>query len=388
MAFTKKRRTFKKKSFSKKRKYSKKRRSTKKRNYVSKKRKTGFLGRLNAPRMAMNVIPKTADRLHVKLDYKMRGQLLWANTAEQHIGMEIRPTYLGPWNASVGPFSMTWPAAGSNVNFPHTVSSTPGFYTLVSRFERYYVSSVKISVKVTRQEAADSTTCIIGMMPLNHTQALDMVHRNSTLSPTSNNSFMIPARTLDATVALTGSLCNSQLMTIKQQPYVKLSSVSMPYNGKMVGRLHQSYAMKKFSKMGFPFGEEFSGILPTEDGKDGTPPEESPAHYFFMQRTSAATCNSEAFDIEFDLQVSATFHQPNFMQSAPLYSDDSKEEKKTESKVDEADDEPEDLVDPVSSGLSLSSLSMSSPSQSPPGLVTCLNTAHPQTPHFKVSTCV
>jgi len=388
-----KRRTYKKKSFSKKRKYSKKRKTTKKRSYVKNKRsRSSPLGHVSAPSMRMNVIPRTADRLHVKLDYKMKGELEWKNTAENHIGMTFLPTYLGAWNASNGPFKLAWPATGTNVNFPHAVSSTPGFFTLVSRYGKYVVNHVKLTVRCIRQEATDSTTCVIGMMPWTDTQFTGSVSRNSTLSPSANLSVWLPQNGLSAATVATTNIYNSQLMTIRQQPYVKMRQVSMPYNGKMSAIMSQSYSAKKFFPFGYPYGDQFSGELPDTAGSDGTPPTAGFHHYFFMQRTSAVQTGSELFDLEFDMQISCTFHEPGFMQSAPLFTMDeekkeSKEEKKTEFKQDEAEDE--DLVD--MSGLSLQSPKPSESSlQRAPTLIlkTCLNSAHPADPHKVVDSCV
>lgn len=393
MAFSKKKkyskkRSFKKKSFSKKRKYSTKRRTTKKRAYVKSKRSRGGMSHLNAPRVAMNVIPRTADRLHVILDYKMRGQLSWANTAEQHIGMEIRPTYLCPWNVGFGPFSQAWPPSGANVLFPHSVSSTPGYFTLESRYNRYYVTSVSISVRVTRQDNADPCECIIGMMPLTQYQAVNMIARNTTLSPTANKSFLLPMNGLTPTTVLTGNLCDSQLMVLRQQPYVKYRGVSLSTNDKYTAYISQRYAMKKFTKMGYPYSADSSGILPIIGGTEGTPPVDSPAHYFFMQRTAAGTPGNEAYDIEFDLKVHATLHEPYFQQQSPAFTVESKDEK-TESKEEKKEEEEDDLVD-------MSSLSLTSPKpsesslQRAPTLIlkTCLNSSHPSDPHKVVDTCV
>jgi len=380
MVFTKKRKhrkTFKRRP-TRKRTFKKRRGTTFKRRHL-KRRRHGILGRISAPRLAMNVIPRTADRLHVSFDYKMRGQLSWANTAEQHIGMIFAPTHLGAWNASFGPFASAWPAAGTNILFPHSVSSTPGFFTTISRYSQYYVSSVKITARIVRQEAADSCTCIVGMMPLSATQFSRMILRNTTMSPTANNSYWVPQVGNSATTPATGNICNSQLMTIRQQPYLKTREVSMPYNGKQSAVLSQRYSAKKFLSLGFPFSIDSNGNLPTGPGSDGTPPVDQFYHYFFMQRTAAATPSNEAYDIEFDMQIHCTLHDPGFMQSAP-----------TETQVDpvpadpEMKEEDDDLIDvnETPSTPNLSNLSLTTPRS------TCLNPSHPTIPHQRAGTCV
>lgn len=345
------------------------------------------MGRISAPRLAMNVVPKTADRLHVSLDYKMRGQLSWANTAENHIGMLLSPCRIGASSVTHGPFLDAWPASGANVLFPHAVSTTPGFLAVCSRYNRYYVSSVKLTVKVIRQEATDSTSAIIGMMPLTTSQRSEMVHRNTALSPLANKSYWLPQNGATDTTVSTGLTNDSQLLCINQQPYVKKACVSMPYNGKMYGRISQRYSAKKFLQMGFPFGDEFSGVVPATLADDGTPPDEQFYHYFFMQRTSAATPANEAFDIEFDVQLHCTLHDPSFMQNAPtLELKESKEEKKEEKSEEKEDDDlMDDLVDPPTP--SLSSLSLSSPINVPGPVWTCLNPSHIGG-HTRASTCI
>lgn len=340
---------------------------------------------VNAPRLAMNVIPKTADRVHATLDYKMRGQLSWAVAAEQHLGMIIRPTYLGPWNVAFGPFGLSWIAAGTNVLFPHTVSSTPGFFTLASRYSTYYVSGVEISVRVVRQEANDSSTHVIGMLPLTGYQQQAMILRNTTASPTANNNYLLPQQGLTSTTVMTSGLANAQLMTIHQQPYYKETTTTMPYSGQAKAYLKQKYPAKKFVQFGFPYGDGFQGILPNTTGTDGTPPDNGFAHYFYMQRTAAVTPGIEAFDIEFDLKLKVTLSDPGFMQSAPTITiDDNKEEKKEEKKEikkEDDDDYDEDLVN----APDFSKLSLSTPTTKSP--YTCLNPKHPPG-HTPSSTCV
>lgn len=385
-----KRRSFKKRSFGKKRKYSVGRKSSKKRSYISAKRRRvssrgSILRRINAPSFPMNVIPKTADRLHSVLNYKMRGQLSWANTAENHIGMILKPCHIGASSVTNGPYLLSWPAGGANVLFPRAVSTTPGFLTVCSRYNRYYVSSAKIMVRAVRQESADSCTAIMGMMPLTTGQFSEMVLRNTTLSPNTNNSYWLPQNGATDTTLSTGLTNDSQLLCIRQQPYVKMTSISTPVNGKLIGKLTQQYSAKKFIQMGFPFGDEFSGITPNGLATDGSPPDEQFYHYFFMQRTSAGTPGNEAFDLDFDIQLHVTFHDPSFMQNAPTYTSESKEEKKSEEK--EMDDDQEDLVDPQLTPLpSLSDLKISSPPSSYTS--TCLNSSHPSGPHTRVGTCI
>lgn len=361
-----------------KRTYTKGRRVTKKRSYkrarvVSRKRS---MARINAPRLAMNIIPKTADRLHVTFDYKMVGQLTWANTAEQHIGLLIKPTYLAAWQAAYGPFGGVWPAAGTNVLFPHSVSSTPGYYTAVSRYQRYYVSSVSLTARVTRQDNADEQTIVVGMLPLTAHQGQGLILRNTATAPTSNNSYFLPQSGLASTTVLTGNLSNSQLMMIEQQPYTKIRRMIPVESGRSSAYLHQRYSMKKFSRMGFPYDADSSGILPQAPATEGTPPVDSPYHYFFLQRSAASTPSTESMDIEFDLKVHCTLHGATFIQSAPTIEVDGKEEKKVEPA-----EEDDDLVDPPEP-LSLKGLSLSTPKG------TCLNSSHPAAPHERVSTCV
>jgi len=342
--------------------------------------------RLSIPRIAMNVIPRTADRVRTTLDYKMRAQLLWANTAEQHLGMIIKPNILGPWNTATGPFQSTWPANGSNVLFSHTVSSTPGFSSVTSRYQNYLVTGSKINVKITRQEAADSTTCWAGLLPLTPDQTVNMVLRNSAASPTANNNYLIPQRALTAGITMDGGIANAQLMTIRQQAHNIIHTVTMPYSGANKTTLSQTVSAKKFQPLGYPYGDSFVGILPAQNGPtfagttgDGVPPPTQYNHYFFMQRTSAATPGTEAFDIEFDLKVYVTLHNPYFTQSAPTL----------------ADDDPGPLDDPgieedYSMGdtpvtPNLSNLSLTTPSHA---TSTCLNPQHPKIMHEKVGTCI
>jgi len=105
-----------------------------------------------------------------------------------------------------------------------------------------------------------------------------------------------------------------------------------------------------------------------------------------MQRTSAATCSTEAFDLDFDLQVHCTLFDPGFMQSAPLFAPldgESKEEKKEEK--EEKEDIPDDLDD--DEPPTLSSLSLSSPISVPGPTWTCLNPHHVGG-HTRASTCL
>lgn len=387
MAF-KKRRTYKKKSFSKKRKYSKKRKTTKKRSYLKSKRskKSSKLSHVTAPTMRLNVIPKTADRLHVKLNYKTRGLLDWRGTAERHIGMCFLPTYLGINSVNKGPFQLAWPNAGTNVNFVSAVATTPGFLTLVSRFTEYYVTSVSINVRVTRQEAVDSTTCVIGMMPLTAAQFVRLFIRNTALSPTANNSFWLPNAGDTATTVATTQTYEQQLMMIKQQPYVKMAQVQMPYSGKQFASLHQRYSAKKFSAFGYPYGPGFSGTLPAITASDGTPPTQGFQHYFFMHNTGPGA-GDEKFDIDMDMTIHATFHRPTFVQTAPTF-EESKEEKVDE-KTDEPEEVEEDLVDMSSLSLMSPKPSQSSLERAPTLILkTCLNSSHPNDPHKVVDSCV
>lgn len=368
----KKSRTFKKKSF----KRSSKKKSSTKRKYVKKRRST--MSHISAPTMRLNVIPKNADRLHVKLNYKSRGLLDWRGTAERHIGMVFLPTYLGVNNVANGPFKLAWPNAGTNVNFVSNVSTTPGFLTLVSRYTQYYVTSVSLTVKVTRQEAADSTTCIIGMLPITSAQYVRTLNRNTGLSPTANANVWFPDSAITATTVATTQIYESQLMMIKQQPNLKMRQVCMPYSGKQSATLHQKYSAKKFSQMGYPYSSDFSGTLPATSSSDGTPPALGFQHYFFMHNTGPSA-GDEKFDIDLDMTVHATFHRPTFVQQAPTFISNS-EEKKEEKSENKEDDDDEDLVD------AMPTLSLMSPN--PHTLSTCLNSSHPNDPHKKVDTCV
>lgn len=390
MVFTRKRRVSKtmKRSFKskgRKRTYGKVRRTIKKGNYkrsraVSRKRKHGALSHVTAPNMRLNVIPKTADRLHVKLNYKTRGLLDWRGTAERHIGLALLPTYLGVNSVSHGPYSVVWPTAGTNVNFPSSVSTTPGFLTLVSRFTQYYVSSVSLTIKVTRQDAADSTTCIIGMMPLTPAQFTRLVVRNTGLSPTANVSQWLPMNGATSSTTATTSIYEQQLMTIKQQPYVKMRTLSSNVSGHQVASLHQRYSAKKFCDFGFPYGDGFQGTLPVTTADDGSPPNKGFQHYFFMHDTGPGNGDAK-YDIDMDLTVHATFHRPIFMQNAPLYVPPMTTDGDEEKKDDAIADDTEDLVD-TSDSLSLQGLSLATPRG------TCLNPAHPAAIHERKSTCV
>lgn len=333
----------------------------------------------------MNVIPKTADQASVKFNYKLRGQLTWAQTAERHIGFAIVPQFLGTSSVTSGPFQNSWPASGTNVNFPRSVSTTPGFGTLVSRYTKYFTTTIDITIRVIRQDATDSTSILIGSMPLTESQYLGLLHRNTGAAPTANNSYWLPQTGLTATTAATNTIIDAQIMCIKQQPYVKYATVSMPYNGKMIGSVHQRYSSTKFSPFGHPYGASFSGTLPlgTATG-DGTPPTDGFAHYFFMSNVAGGlTAGVENFDVEMDLTVGCVLHDPVFMQNAPTLTDDGKGESKEEKKSEEKeDDDTEDLINPPD----FSQLSLTTPKTSSL-LYTCLNPKHPPG-HVPSSTCV
>lgn len=359
-----------------------KRRSTFKRSTFKKKRKghRGDALSLVTTRIPMNVIPTYSDRVRTTFDYKMRGQLSITNVAESVIGMYINPQYLGPWSVSAGPFRAIWPSAGTNVLFPHSVSSTPGFASATSRFQNYVVTGSKISVKVTRQEAADSTTCLFGLLPLTQDQTAALVLRNSAASPTANNSYLLPQRLLTTTSTMDGLVANAQLMVVKQQPHSIIKSVTMPYSGHSVTHLSQSVSAKKFLPFGYPYGSDYQGALPLSLGPtfagttgDGVPPVAQYSHYFWMQRTTAVTPNTEAFDIEMDLKIHVLLHNPYFAQSAPTLDD-----------PEPPDPYPEDYeMDPPSTP-NLTNLSLTTPSHAS----TCLNPQHPKIQHERVGTCV
>lgn len=361
MVFTRKRKTrkftrrggrrFHKRKLGHKRRMGSRKRSFKRR----RSHKRGQLSHVTAPTMRLNVIPKTADRLHVKLNYKSRGLLGWDAVAERHIGTVFLPTYLGVNSVNNGPYKLAWPNAGTNVTFVSNVSTTPGFLTLVSRYTQYYVTSVSITVRVVRQEATDSTSCVIGMFPLTAAQFTRLNNRNTALSPTANNSFWLPTTSTTSTTVATTAIYEEQLMTIKQQAYLKMRTIKMPYSGGNVATLHQRYSAKKFSQMGYPYSSDFSGTLPAVAMSDGTPPALGFQHYFFMHNTGPSA-GAEKFDLDFDMTIHATFHRPTFMQVAPTMIQ--------KSDLEETKEDVEDLIDQDSDAImtpNLSNLSLTSP---------------------------
>lgn len=404
-SYKKKRPSFKRKTY-KRKSYSKKR-SSYKRSYVKKRRGTPQLRHVTIPRAPSDLIPKTADRMHTTLNHKLRGHLTWANTAERFMGMAILPTYLGVDSSTVGPFQLSWPVSGTNVLFPHTTSTTPGFRTLIGRFSRYYITQATVTIKVTRQDTTDGSVVQIGMVPLTGLQYTLMLNRNTALSPTANNSLWIPAQSVTTTIVATSNVYDTEIMALKQQPYVKQKLVGAPIGGgyKQSASISQTYSAKKFSAFGYPFGDSFNGTLPVTTVDDGTPPTSGFYHYFFMYdqggNLAPTTMN---FDIDMSVTVKVTMHRPGFASQNPLYlplpdagdllargttiqSSDGKEEKK----MDDDSDDVEDLVDPPTG---FNSLSLSTPkSHSPeaplynPPLFTCLNPNHPPG-HIRSSTCI
>lgn len=360
-----------------------KRRRTFKRSTVKKKRRghRGDALRVVTQKLPMNVISTYADRVRTTFDYKMRGQLSITNVAESVIGMYINPQYLGPWSISTGPFRAIWPAAGTNVLFPHSVSSTPGFSSATSRFQNYIMLGSKISVKITRQEAADSTTCLFGLLPLTQDQNAALVLRNTAASPAANNSYLLPQRLLTTTSTMDGLVANAQLMVVKQQPHHIIKSVTMPYSGHSTTYLSQEVSAKKMLPFGYPYGGDYQGALPLSNGPtfagttgDGVPPGAQYSHYFWMQRTTAVTPNTEAFDIEIDLKVHVQLHNPYYAQSAP-----------TLDEPGPPDPDPDDYdMDNPPPTPNLSNLSLTTPSHAS----TCLNPQHPKIQHERVGTCV
>lgn len=322
----------------KRRRFSRKsgtlKRTFKRRGHRSHKRHKRGLSRIGIRRVPMNVIPRTADRARIVFDYKLRANLFWAATAERHIGFAILPCTIGVNSVNVGPFQDAWPASGTNVTFAKAVSTTIGFLTMATRYQKYYVSGHSISIKVIRQNVpvTDTSTVEIGMMPLTQNQFVSMVSRNTALSPLSNNNVWLPGNTYTSTTVATQATYDSVILVTKQQPYVKYGMLSVPYAGRQTRTLKQWVSAKKFTDMGFPMGDQFSGLLPVVSGTDATPPASQFYHYFWMHdQSGGAGIGDETFDVEITLKIHMTLHRPGFLQVAPTLTSD--------------DDPPPELID-------------------------------------------
>jgi len=361
---------------------------------------------VSAPRMKMYVIPKTADRIHCKLKYTAQCQLSWTQGGDSFLGFFIQPMKLGYNSVLVGPFAeMAQGAVGLGVGrtLNWQTNTSVGDTTLFSRFLKYYVTGVDLTIKVQRQDGDDHSTVVLGMFPVTYWQcggipvgggSGQFFVRNSAASPSSDNNIWPPGLGYTST-SNNYTDAGSAFTVCKQQGHNKYRSLTNTFGGKASATLRQSYSTKKFLNVGFPYDSNFSGTLPGAGASDGTPPTDNYAsyHYWYLYNDEGLVSGdappglgNEQFTITIDVISHVTCYQAALVVSGRPSEPSPPPEGKSEAKEDDAEIE-EDLVDIPQ--LSLSSLSVSSPLSTPvKPLSTCLNPKHPQIPHSRAGTCL